>query len=136
MHSYTTVASHRMNETQIIQRQLATERAHFAEVSQLCAANGGGGSDFAAACTEYFAFAVTRFEPPIAERLATALAQGLNAEFLSAFEASARSHFEKLDANLTRNLPVTEWRAISRIDADSIFAERARYARVKATLPT
>ncbi len=125
-----------MNETQIIQRQLATERAHFAEVTQLCAPNGAGGSDFAAACTDYFAFAVTRFEPPVAERLAATLAHGLNAEFLSAFEASTLNHFERLDANLTRNLPVTEWRAISRIDADSIFAERARYARVKATLPT
>jgi hypothetical protein len=125
-----------MNETQIIQRQLATERAHFAEVTQLCAANGAGGSDFAAACTDYFAFAVTRFEPPVAERLAATLAHGLNAEFLSAFADRTRDHFEKLDAHLTRNLPVTEWRAISRIDADSIFAERARYARVKATLST
>jgi len=41
-----------------------------------------------------------------------------------------------LEALLARNVPVTEWRAVSRIDADSIFAERARYARVKAALPT
>ena len=122
-----------MNETQIIQTQLATERAHFAEVVQLCGPNGAGSSDFAAACTDYFAFAVTRSEPPAAERLAATLARGLNAEFLSAFDTSARGHFQKLDGMLTRNLPVTEWRAISRIDADSIFAERARYARVKAT---
>jgi hypothetical protein len=125
-----------MNETQIILQALATERSHFAEVAQLCGPNGAGGSEFAAACTEYFAFAVTRFEPPVAERLAATLARGLNAEFLSAFDASARNHFQKLDAMRTRNLPVTEWRAISRIDADSIFAERARYARVKSTLPT
>jgi hypothetical protein len=125
-----------MNEIQIIQGQLATERAHFAEVTQLCAPNGADGSELAAACTDYFAFAVTRFEPPVAERLAATLARGLNAEFLSAFEESARNHFAKLDTLLTRNQPVTEWRAVSRIDADSIFAERARYARVKATLPT
>lgn len=124
-----------MNEIQIIQGQLATERAHFAEVTQLCGAHGGG-SGFAAACTDYFAFAVTRFEPPVAERLAATLARGLNAEFLSAFDEGARNHFAKLDSLLTRNLPVTEWRAVSRIDADSIFAERARYARVKATLAT
>lgn len=125
-----------MNETQIIQKQLATERAHFAEVSQLCGPDGTGGSDFVTACTDYFAFAVTRFEPSVAERLAATLARGLNAEFLSAFEAGARNHFQKLDAMLARNLPVTEWRAISRIDADSIVAERTRYARVKATRPT
>ena len=136
MHSYTTVASLRMNETQIILQALATERAHFAEVAQLCGPTGAGSAEFAAACTDYFAFAVTRFEPAVAERLAATLARGLNAEFLSAFSASARDHFQKLDALLTRNLPVTEWRAISRIDADSIFAERARYARVKSTLPT
>ena len=136
MHSYITVAPIRMNEIQIIQRQLATERAHFAEVTQLCAPNGAGGSDFAAACTDYFAFAVTRFEPPVAERLAATLARGLNAAFLGAFDESARNHFAKLDTLLTRNLPVTEWRAVSRIDADSIFAERARYARLKAALPT
>jgi hypothetical protein len=125
-----------MNEIQIIQGQLATERAHFAEVIQLCAPNGADGSELAAACTNYFAFAVTRFEPPVAERLAATLARGLNAEFLSAFEESARSHFAKLETLRTRNVPVTEWRAASRIDADSIFAERARYARIKAAHPT
>jgi hypothetical protein len=36
---------------------------------------------------------------------------------------------------LSRNLPVTEWRTVSRIDADSIFAERTLYSRVKATIP-
>jgi hypothetical protein len=125
-----------MNEIQIIQKQLATERTHFAEVSQLCAASGLNGADFAAACTDYFAFAVTRFEPAVAERLAATLARGLDSAFLSDFDASSRAHFERSDALLTRNVPVTEWRAVSRIDADSIFAERTRYARVKATLPT
>lgn len=126
-----------MNEIQIIQNQLATERAHFAEVARLCAAGGvSGSSEFATACTDYFAFAVTRFDPTVAARLAATLAGGLNAGFLSEFDESAHAHFQKLDALLTRNVPVTEWRAVSRIDADSIFAERTRYARVKATLPT
>jgi hypothetical protein len=125
-----------MNEIQIIQKQLATERAHFSEIAQLCAAAGTGGAIFAAACTDYFGFAVTRFEPAVAERLAASLAQGLSAGFLSEFAQSSRAHFEKLDALLVRNVPVTEWRAVSRIDADSIFAERTRYARVKAALPT
>lgn len=125
-----------MNEIQIIQKQLATERAHFSEITQLCAAAGTGGGSFATACTDYFGFAVTRFEPRVAERLAAALAQGLSAGFLSEFAQSSQAHFEKLDALLLRNAPVTEWRAVSRIDADSIFAERTRYARVKAALPT
>jgi hypothetical protein len=134
-----------MNEIQIIQKQLATERAHFSEIAHLCAAAGTtaasgtsepGGPNFVAACTDYFGFAVTRFEPAVAERLAGALAQGLGAGFLSEFARSSQAHFEKLDALLARNVPVTEWRAVSRIDADSIFAERARYARVKAALPT
>jgi hypothetical protein len=145
-----------MNEIQIIQKQLATERAHFEEVAQTCAArlgadsrgagapgaadsrgaiNPGSEGNFAAACADYFAFAVTRFDAPKAEQLATQLAGGPRPEFLQAFTEAARTHFERLDAMLTRNLPVTEWRAVSRIDADSIFAERTQYGRVKATIP-
>jgi hypothetical protein len=160
-----------MNEVQIIQQQLATERAHFDEVAQVCAAHLRAGSrgannpgadgpsansrgagapgaadsrgaidpgsegNFAAACADYFAFAVTRFDAPKAQQLATQLAGGPRPEFLQAFTEASRTHFERLDAMLTRNLPVTEWRAVSRIDADSIFAERTRYGRVKATIP-
>jgi hypothetical protein len=137
-----------MNEIQIIQGQLATERAHFEEVAQACiqrldatgrgaapAAAGGSDADdnFAAACADYFGFAVTRFDAPTARQLAAQLAGGLRREFLRAFTEAARSHFERLDALRTRNPPVTEWRAVSGIDADSIFAERAYYGRVKAT---
>jgi hypothetical protein len=160
-----------MNEIQIIQQQLATERAHFDEVAQICAAHlragsrgagapiaadrhdaGGPDADgpradsrsandpgsegnFAAACADYFAFALTRFDAPKAQQLATQLANGPRPEFLQAFTEASRTHFERLDAMLTRNLLVTEWRAVSRIDADSIFAERTRYSRVKATIP-
>jgi hypothetical protein len=134
-----------MNEIQIIQQQLATERAHFDEVARVCAAhlragsrgadNPGADGKFAAACADYFAFAVTRFDAPKARQLATQLAGGPRPEFLQAFTEASRTHFERLDAMLTRNLPVTEWRAVSRIDADSIFAERTRYSRVKATIP-
>jgi hypothetical protein len=124
-----------MNEIQIIQKQLATERAHFAEVADACAERLTAAGDFVTACTDYFAFAVTRFEPQAARTLAAQLAAGLGPEFLRAFTAASRRHFETLDGLLARNLPVTEWRAASRIDADSIFAERARYSRVKATIP-
>jgi hypothetical protein len=129
-----------MNEIQIIQQQLATERAHFAEVADACAGQQAGGrltpaGDFVTACTDYFAFAVTRFEPQSTRTLAAHLAAGLGPEFLRAFTEASRRHFETLDEMLVRNLPVTEWRAASRIDADSIFAERARYSRVKVTIP-
>jgi hypothetical protein len=123
-----------MNEIQIIQKQLATERAHFAEVAAACTQVHAAAGDFVSACTDYFAFAVTRFES--AQELAAQLAKGLSPQFLSAFTEGSRRHFDKLDALLTGNLPVTQWRSVSRIDADSIFAERARYGRVKATIPT
>jgi hypothetical protein len=124
-----------MNEIQIIQKQLATERANFAEVADACAAHLSGGGEFAAACTDYFAFAVTRFEAQSAQRLTAQLGAGLGPAFLRAFTEESRRHFERLDGLLTRNLPVTEWRAISQINADSIFAERTLYGRVKATSP-
>ena len=125
-----------MNEIQIIQSQLATERLHFTEVAQACAAaldNGtfAGGGDFAAACADYFAFAVTRLGGNPRVPGADAASDRWR-EFLQAFNEQATKHFGTLDALLGRNLPVSEWRALAKIDADSIFTERAFYGRVKA----
>lgn len=138
-----------MNEIQIIQGQLGTERLHFAEVAAAC---GGAlddalltaGSEFTHACTDYFAFAVTRFESDSKStaKLASARAAGAAAndsswrDFLKVFTGESQQHFAALDARLTRNAPVTQWRALSGIDADSIYAERTRYERVRATLPS
>lgn len=132
-----------MNEIQIIQRQLQTERQHFAEVAATCASALDSGTlvgAFATACADYFAFAVTRFAalapsgssppPPKADSSAARWR-----EFLQAFTAVSDNHFESLDALKARNPLVTEWRAVSRIDADSIFTERACYERFKATAP-
>jgi hypothetical protein len=124
-----------MNEIQIIQKQVATERDHFAEVAAACARHLGADGSFLAVCAEYFAFALTRFDTPVAQQLTTLLASGPNAEFLRAFTEASRRHFERLDSMLTQNVLVTEWRAAARIDADSIFAERTRYGRVKTTIP-
>jgi hypothetical protein len=128
-----------MNEIQIIQGQLATERTHFAEVvaagTRAQASGHSTADECVKACTAYFAFAVTRFEPDSARALAAKLTLGLSPDFLSAFADASRRHFATLDVMLTRQLPVTEWRAICRIDADSIFAERAHYSRVKAATP-
>jgi hypothetical protein len=133
-----------MNEIQIIRLQLAKERLHFSEVAQACSASLGSGrlvpgSDFATACADYFAWALGRLdggpsEPAIQAPDAHAPTE-LWSEFLPAFTARSRVHFEALDALGARNPLVTEWRAVSRIDADSIFAERARYDRFRATLP-
>jgi hypothetical protein len=125
-----------MNEIQIIQSQLATERLHFEEVANACAAALANGSfatrpEFAAACADYFAFAVTRLAWNTRAPAADA-AQDRWREFLRAFSDQATKHFGSLDPLLTRNLPVSEWRALSKIDADTIFTERTYYGRVKA----
>ncbi|MFL6602322.1 MAG: hypothetical protein ACJ8R9_13445 [Steroidobacteraceae bacterium] len=128
-----------MNEIQIIQSQLATERLHFAEVADACAAALDTGTfaarrEFAAACADYFAFAATRLAWSSSPPGPDASAERWR-EFLRACKDQAATHFGALEQLLGRNLPVSEWRAISRIDADSIFTERACYARVKATVP-
>jgi len=139
-----------MNETQIIQKQLAVERLHFAEVANTCAraidaAAFPSEGEFARACAEYFAFAITRLDPGSREELAAKLqmtrstdsvtADSRWREFLKLFNGEAAQHFTKLDAFSTRHAPVTHWRAQSRVDADSIFTERALFERVKSTLP-
>jgi hypothetical protein len=127
-----------VNEIQIIQSQLATERAHFAEVANACAAaldrnNFIPGGELALACAEYFAFAATRISASPTSPGATAGPESWR-HFLRGFIDASTRHFAAIDTLLTQNLPVTEWRARSGIDADSIFTERAHYARVKAAV--
>jgi hypothetical protein len=128
-----------MNEIQIIQQQLATERLHFAEVANAGVTALGAGSfaaraDFVTACADYFAFAVTRLGGNSKAPSPDAAAERWR-EFLEDFNGQAAKQFATVDELLRRNLPVAEWRALSKIDADSIFTERACYARVKATVP-
>jgi hypothetical protein len=128
-----------VNEIQIIQKQLATERLHFTQVANACAAalaqnNFTSGSDFALACADYFAFAATRVPTSPATPPGTASPERWR-EFLRAFNEAAAGHYAAIEGVLSQNLPVTEWRARSGIDADSIFTERARYARVQAATP-
>ena len=128
-----------MNEIQIIQSQLATERAHFVEITNLCAAaleqgKLPGNANLAVACADYFAFAVTRL-PGVG---ASPKAQDSTThwrEFLQTFNDRATHHFATVDELRGRNLAVTEWRTRSGINADSIVMERERYARVKAAVP-
>jgi len=46
-----------------------------------------------------------------------------------------RSRREAIDALQQKSLRIADWRTVSCVDADSIVAERTRYARVEAQLP-
>jgi hypothetical protein len=126
-----------VNEIQIIQRQLATEGAHFAEITQLCAAaiesgRFAPGSEFAGACSEYFAFAVKRISGSPTSPDARAPLERWR-DFFPAFKAATQQYFAPVEQ--MKGLPVAEWRARFPVDADSMVTERSRYDRVKATVP-
>ncbi len=130
-----------MNEIQIIQQQLATEKLHFSEVAAACAAAIDAGrfrpeGELAAAIANYFAFATRRISPSHPGQALPGADAGETRwrEFLQSFNEASGKHFAAIDGLLTRSLPVTEWRTLSRIDADTIFDERARYQRVKAAI--
>ncbi len=53
-------------------------------------------------------------------------------QFLAGAWSARRDELDKLFAQQAR---VTDWRVVSGIDADSIFDERNRYAKVRAALP-
>jgi hypothetical protein len=56
-------------------------------------------------------------------------------EFLQFFSGAWSARRDQLDSLLEREATVADWRAVAAIDADSIFEERSRYARVRSTLP-
>ena len=142
-----------MNETDIIKKQLATERQHFADVASACfsvirqarveQADFDHSGGFAQACRDYFGFALTRFEGSARSDLAARFdgaaqpwqAAGQWLAFLETFNAESHRRFSALDALSARAVSVAEWRAVSKVDADTIFRERALYERVKAALP-
>lgn len=53
-------------------------------------------------------------------------------QFLAGVWSARRDEIDKLFA---RQAKVTDWRTVSAIDADSIFDERSRYAKLRAALP-
>jgi hypothetical protein len=57
------------------------------------------------------------------------------AHFLRFFSGAWSARRDELDRFFEQQAKVADWRAVSGIDADSIFDERSRYARVRATLP-
>jgi hypothetical protein len=56
-------------------------------------------------------------------------------EFAQFFNSVWSARRDAIDALLAANSRTTDWRVIAGIDADSILEERARYARVRTTLP-
>lgn len=57
------------------------------------------------------------------------------ADFLQFFSGAWSTRRDELDTLFARQAGVAEWRAVSAIDADSIFEERSRYERVHKTAP-
>ncbi len=57
------------------------------------------------------------------------------ADFVEFFDGVWRTRRDALDQLFARHARITDWRAMSAIDADSIFDERNRYSRVRETLP-
>jgi hypothetical protein len=56
-------------------------------------------------------------------------------EFLRFFSGPWSGRRDELDMLFEGDAKVADWRAVSGIDADSIFEERSRYARVRSVLP-
>lgn len=56
-------------------------------------------------------------------------------EFLHFFSGPWSTRSDEIDRLFQKHTKVTDWRTISAIDADSIVAERTRWARVAATMP-
>ncbi len=57
------------------------------------------------------------------------------ADFLLYFDGAWSARRDALDKLLAQHARVTDWRAVSGIDADSVFDERQRYSKVRAALP-
>ena len=72
------------------------------------------------------------------EKLEAALAAGTGTawrEFVQYFHGVWSARREALDALLSANARIADWRALAGVDADTILEERARYARVRAAAP-
>ncbi|HEY3786786.1 MAG TPA: hypothetical protein VGL55_16030 [Steroidobacteraceae bacterium] len=135
-----------MNEIQLIQQQLATERQHFSAVRELfaaaLAAQPGTEESLMHACVEYFEFALMRLPTPQsstgqARLKAARTADAVTApwrwqQFLEAFGEACTEHFNSIDVPGAHRESVLHWRSVARLDADAIVGERERFARIQA----
>ncbi|MGH8209075.1 MAG: hypothetical protein ACREU6_05650 [Steroidobacteraceae bacterium] len=72
-------------------------------------------------------------------KLETALSSSSDVDwtaFLRFFSGAWSARRDELDRLFEQQAKIVDWRAVSGIDADSIFDERSRYARVRTALPT
>jgi hypothetical protein len=150
-----------MNEIQLIRDQLALERRHTLEVVNACARlnervpeptppGGVALEAFRQACVDYLLFVLGCFEQRD-ERLGDDR-RGQTRAALEELEAARAApeawrrladylgtDWDKrrtaIEARLAANAQVADWRTFSRLDADSILAERELFSRVRATLP-
>lgn len=136
-----------MNEIQIIQHQLATERQHFSRVGEIFAAalqaRPAPDAALMRVCLDYFEFALTRLAASASEartRLQAARAAEAAAaphrwqDFLQAFTRACAERFDSIDALGARQQSVVHWRSVARLNADSIVGERECFARVQACI--
>jgi len=139
-----------MNELELLRGQLDTEMRHFSAVSCACSEilqkSCGGNQAFVRACLEYLAFAAERLQGERNSELTQVLRSAQ-----AATGAAAANHCQRFDALLERQLQIrraavkaarergatiAEWRALARLDADSIVREREQYQLLRRTQPT
>jgi hypothetical protein len=152
-----------MNEIQLIRDQLALERRHTLEVVNACARLNERAPEprppgsvtlegFRQACVDYLRFVLGCFEQRDEPLALGDDSQGQTRAALEELEA-ARAEPEAwrrladylgtdwdkrrtaIEARLAANAQVADWRTFSRLDADSILAERELFSRVRTTLP-
>lgn len=133
-----------MNEIEIIQQQLHAERQHFADVVSAAAQAAAGGGELMQACVDYLAFALRRVEGEsgsVALRKLESTRMGEPPagathwrELLQWLSAQWHDRNACLDAVLAGSSQISQWRAVARIDADSILEERELFSRVQASL--
>jgi len=153
-----------MNEIGLIRRQLAIEQAHALEVSGAVTARDTASLEgLRHAARDYLACVLGSFAQrdaqlaalaarlpagdPRRPALAAALAgPGASCDAQALLESDSWVALDEylrgvwsarraaLDASLGASTPVTEWRQVAVIGADSVLEERTRYARVHAGL--
>jgi hypothetical protein len=81
---------------------------------------------------------LTRFDAALASASDVPSEEGASQvwnEFLKMVDQAWSQRRDALDRLFEQQAKVTDWRAVSGIDADSIFGERKRFERVRSTLP-
>ena len=141
-----------MNELDLLRGQLDTEMRHFSAVSCACGEvlqkEGSDADGFLRACLGYLAFAAERLQ--VGRAPDSELTQALRSAQVANGGAAAARQWPQLGALLERQLQarqaairaarqrgatIAEWRALARLDADSIVREREQYQLLRQSRP-